>query len=485
MNTASPVARIGQPSRDPARLIRMIRWLAERFAAMAKPSCAGLRTDPQPPQPWKKPVGMFLVGQIAIAVAIAVTAGMLIVQLRNHALAEATREQQRLSLILADQGERSLEAVELVQSGLVERLKHDGVRSRGAFREYMSGPLMQAELSGRGRMLPQLDAIQIIDADGNLINSSRPVLGPEVNVADRDYFRALRDDPGRTTFISQPLQSRTTGKWTAYLARRVAGPDGELLGLILGSLRLRYFEELYHSASLGPDGAFVLRRQDGIVLVRDPPIDFALTQSAAIRLLAPEPVDANGVTYRQISPISGQDRLIVERSLLHGALVVGVTNTIAAVLAEWHRLTIWIVAAAIVLELVVAGAGLLVLQQLRNQTGPGPRASRPAQSGSRQETGRSRTGGGAGAVARRSRTWRAKSPVRCCPQQHVAGAVHVRLRGLFGRGQRQGRRIVRRTGWQHRSRYDVRRCARSACQQLEPGAGGHRGDGGQHPKIVR
>jgi diguanylate cyclase (GGDEF)-like protein len=360
MNVASRSEPIGRPSPKPAFLIRMIRWLAELLPPTPKSSIAavGIAT---------KPVTMLLAGQVAIGLVIAMTAGLLIMHLRDHALNEAAREQQRLSLILADQAERAFEAVQLVQTGLVERLQHDGVQTPAAFRGYMSGVAMQTELSGRGRMLPQLDAIMIIDSDGNLINTSRDRPRMAINVADREYFRALKDAPDRTMFISQPLQSRTSGTWTAYLARKVAGPDGEFLGLILGSLHLRYFEELYHAASLGPGGAIVLRRQDGILLARDPHVDFNLTQPGDFRLLSPEPVDATGITYRQTSPLSNQDRLIVERSLLHGVLVVGVTNTIAAILMEWQRLATALVCAAIVLELVVAGAGFLMLRQLRNQ----------------------------------------------------------------------------------------------------------------------
>ncbi|MGA3004242.1 MAG: EAL domain-containing protein [Acetobacteraceae bacterium] len=367
MNTALPVARTVKPSQPEVFLIRMVRSLAALFSPMSQPSPAAPETDPQPPQPWAKPAAMLLASQIAIGLAIAVITGLLVMHLRDHALTEATNEQQRLSLILADQAERAFEAVELVQTGLVERLQHDDVRTPAAFRQYMSSAIIQTELSGRGRILPQLEAINIIDSLGNLINSSRSVLGPAVNVADREHFTALRDDPDRSLFVSQPLQSRSNGKWTAYVARRVAGPDGEFLGLILGSLLLRYFEELYHAASFGAQAAIVLRRQDGILLARDPPIELSPSQPKAIRLVPSELVGAKGITYWQTSPIDGQYRLIAERSLLHDAVVVGVSNTITAILAEWRRLAIGLVATAIVLELVVAGAGLLVVQQMRNQ----------------------------------------------------------------------------------------------------------------------
>ena len=365
MKSAAPIPHSDRSSPTPTVLVRLTRWLAERVRS--KPSPATTDTAPPPPQPWANPVAMLLAGQIVIGLTIAVTTGLLIMHLRAHDMTEATNEQRRLSLILADQAERAFEAIELVQTALVERLHHDDVRTPAAFRHYMSGPFMQAELSGRGRLLPQLDAITIVDSDGNLFSSSDPIPGPEINVSDRAYFKVLRDDPGRTVFISEPLQNRRNGKWAAYVARKVAGQDGEFLGLILGSLRLRYFEDLYHAASLDPEAAIVLRHQNGILLARYPHIDFGPSQPASVRLQPPEPVDAKGTPYRQISPIDGQDRLIVERSLLHDVLVVGVANTITSVLAAWHRLAIGLVAAATVMEFVVVGAGLLALQKLRNQ----------------------------------------------------------------------------------------------------------------------
>ena len=241
MNIASRIGHADRSSQIRTFPVRSIRWLAERLSPTPKPSPTTMGTDLQPRHPWAKPAAILLACQIAIALTIAMTTGLLIMHLREHALTEATNEQRRLSLILADQAERAFEAVGLVQTSLVKQLQHDDVRTPAAFRQYMSGPRMQAELSGRGRMLPQLDAITIVDLRGNLINSSVPIPGPEINVADRDYFVGLRDDPGRTVFISQPLLNRRNGQWAAYVARKVTGPDGELLGLILGSLRLRYF----------------------------------------------------------------------------------------------------------------------------------------------------------------------------------------------------------------------------------------------------
>ena len=315
------------------------------------------------------PAALLLASKIAIGLVIAATTGLLVVHQREHALAEADHEQRRLSLILADQAERAFEAVELVQTGLATRVEHDGIRTQEAFRRFMSEPAMHDELRGRGRTLPQLDAITVIDADGNLINSSRPMSGPAINVADRDYYRTLKADQNRKTVITVPLRNRANGNWTAYLARNVSGPNGEFLGLILGSLRLAYFEELYHSVALGPTSSIALHRQDGVLLAHEPHIDLGTApgRENTVLLRPPYEVGPDGIVFRLVSPIDGVERLVADRSLLRYPLVVGVTNTISAILAEWREQAIYLVAAAVILELVMAGVGLLTLRWLRGQ----------------------------------------------------------------------------------------------------------------------
>ena len=347
-------------------LVRIASWLA---ALLSSPPRLASATRDNERTPKARAAVMILAGPMAAGLLVAFATGVLVVHLREHALVEADHEQRRLALILADEAERAFEAVELVQTGLVERLAHDGVWTQEAFRRYMSSATMNAELQGQGRTLPQLDAITVIDADGNLINSSRLSLGPAVNITDRDHYKIFKADRSRTTFISVPLQSRSTGQWTAYIARKVAAPDGELLGLLLGSVRLAYFEELYHAVALGAASSIVLRRQDGVLLARTPHIDPGTTQSLAKvgPLQPPGEIGANGIAFRQVNPFDGDERLIVDRTLVHYPLVLGITNTVSAILAEWREQAIYLIVAAVILEFVVAFVGLLTMRELRGQ----------------------------------------------------------------------------------------------------------------------
>ena len=62
-----------------------------------------------------------------------------------------------------------------------------------------------------------------IDPDGNLLNFSRSWPIPNIQVADRDYFKALKADPNLETFISAPVPNRADGTWDIYV--RGASPE--------------------------------------------------------------------------------------------------------------------------------------------------------------------------------------------------------------------------------------------------------------------
>jgi diguanylate cyclase (GGDEF)-like protein len=331
----------------------------------------GIQGDQPPARARIRPPIFLASGQIVLALVIAVTTGLLLVHLRERALADAGRAQGSLALALADQTERAFEAVELVQIGIHERLQNDGVQTQEGFRQLMSTASTREDLRGPGRTLPQLDAIEISDAAGNLINSSRPDFDPtsSINIAARDFFEGLQAHPERAMFISEPAQIRTTGKWTMYIAHKVAAPDGAFLGIIQGAVALSYFEQLYHAVVAGSESSVTLFRQDGRLLVRYPHVDPELGRTAArseyLRALTATGTESAVVTRAGV--FDGRQRVIAGHSLVHYPIVVTVTNTVSAILEEWRQQATYLVGSAVILEAVVACVGMLMLRQLRGQ----------------------------------------------------------------------------------------------------------------------
>ncbi|MEI6159147.1 MAG: ATP-binding protein, partial [Roseococcus sp.] len=201
-----------------------------------------------------------------------------------------------------------------------------------------------------------------------LINFSRYWPIPRVNVADRDYFKALRSDPNLHRFISEPVPNRGTGTLTIYMARRVSGPNGEFLGLILGAVEMTYFQNLYASLVQGAGRTIALFRTDGTLLARYPDVARTLGQNySATDVFRRLEVAQGRVLVRQVSQVDGQDRLIAAQKLGRLPMAVTTSQTVDSVLSSWRKLVVVLLAAALFLEaMLIAIAGML-WRQFRQQ----------------------------------------------------------------------------------------------------------------------
>ncbi len=339
------------------------RWLARSRTTSPAPD----GNNEPPSRAWGRPLTLFLASQITVGVLIGVATGVLVLHLRDRALADADAKLRSLSLMLAHQAERTFDAVELVETAILQRVQDEGVRTPEAFRQRMSGAAMQDEFRVRAQMLPQLEAIVVIDADGQLVNVSRFWPVPEVNVARQAFFQALKTDRTQTVRISDPIQNPGTGTWTIFVVRKVTGPDGEFLGLIEGAVRLSYFEQLYRTLSVGSDTSISLFRQDGILLARYPRANYSVGQSFARSGVFKHLEAVEAAVVRLPGLLDGEERMIAGHALARYPVVVTASATVLTLLAEWRSQATYLIGAAVILELVMAGVGLLVLRQLRGQ----------------------------------------------------------------------------------------------------------------------
>ncbi len=109
---------------------------------------------------------------------------------------------------------------------LVRQGATDGAAYRRLTADQETHFLLKEKIAG----LPQVDAVTMIDAGGKLINFSRYWPIPDVNISDRDYYKALKADRNLESFISTPVQNRGSGTWNIYIARRLNDPNGEFMG---------------------------------------------------------------------------------------------------------------------------------------------------------------------------------------------------------------------------------------------------------------
>lgn len=85
----------------------------------------------------------------------------------------------------------------------------------------------------------------------------------EVNVADQEYYRLALE--GKTN-ISETQISKFSGKFTIAVSSPVFSEEGEIAGLIIGSLNIEKLEQMLSSLDLGKTGSTYLLDKKGIIV---------------------------------------------------------------------------------------------------------------------------------------------------------------------------------------------------------------------------
>src|SRR5262245_16345587 len=215
---------------------------------------------------------LVICGLSLAAVVIAGTVAML-TDLRDRALAAHHRELKNTALVLADHTDRAFQAIELMQSSLIERFNVLGIASAEDYERRMSGHDVHLMLKDKLAGWPHIGSLSLINAKGKLFNFSRFWPLPNIDVTDREFFQALKSDPRLTSFMGEPVRNRATGSWTIHLVRKVAGPNSEFLGLVVGAMEMNYFGQNFGSIVLARGSKIRLLRDDGVVLASHPAVD--------------------------------------------------------------------------------------------------------------------------------------------------------------------------------------------------------------------
>lgn len=294
-------------------------------------------------------------------VALTATAGamLFIARLRDNALAQIESNLQNLSLILAEQTDRAFQAVEVTQQNLMDRMIGLGVRSEDDLRRATLTFDIHTLLKQRETALPQVEALEIVDSEGRLLNSSRSWPPPPTDVSDCEYFKTLKTTPALN--VGEAVVSRGTGICALTMAQRIVSPEGRFVGVVAGVLNLDHFKQLYRDIVLPPGSTISLRRKDGILLARHPRPE----PTIEVPLLQPDSAVPEQGILREISPHDGEERIVAVKALQYYPATLSVGETVATFMSGWRREAISVAGIALLMDLAIAAAGLLGVRQIR------------------------------------------------------------------------------------------------------------------------
>ena len=179
--------------------------------------------------------------------------------------------------------------------------------------------------------------VLVLDAQGRVVMESGSLAPRRVNLADRDYFLAFREHGKQGPFFGKPVLSRVTGLYILPISRAYFQPDGSFAGVVVGGVRLSFFNELLGSLDLGSNSGVNLFRQDGVVISRFPygDADVGKTIAGTPNLLRFQTEGSGSFVGK--AALDGVERLYTFRTVGNYPLIVNVAQATETIAAKWTR----------------------------------------------------------------------------------------------------------------------------------------------------
>jgi diguanylate cyclase (GGDEF)-like protein len=204
---------------------------------------------------------LLVISLVATVLAFSAVCGGVLIDMRQSAEQLARQTMENLAATVDADVSRNVELYDQSLQAVVKNLSVPELAD-------VSKPLLQLILFDRAATAAHLGPIQVFDADGRL-RLDATTLKPVAETHDQDdFFRIHRDDPNAGLYISRPMTYH--GVSSIVLSRRLQNANGSFAGVVAGSIRLSYFQELFERLRLGESDVIALLKRDGVLVMRRP-----------------------------------------------------------------------------------------------------------------------------------------------------------------------------------------------------------------------
>jgi PAS domain S-box-containing protein len=270
----------------------------------------------------------------------------------RYSVDAAQREINSVANALAEQTAWSLEAVDLLLIDTVRWYRTDGKSIAPEGRD--------AALAARAAGVPPVRQVTIVGAHGEQLFRSRISNMPGFNVSDRAYFTVHEENPNRGLFVSELLTTRSEGRAAVVLSRRIDDDAGHFAGIVTANVDLEDLDQFYRAVDVGPASHVALLRDDGTLLVRNPPV--ANMVGRHFPQLANLPA---GSDRKVLNPIDGRLDFIAVTPVRNTPLRLTVTRDAALALQAWSNETLRVAIRVVIVVLLGSLLVALLLRQIK------------------------------------------------------------------------------------------------------------------------
>lgn len=278
---------------------------------------------------------------------------------RQERLDEAAITTVNLARSLAQQAKADFDTADSLIIGLRERYENDGTSP--AERKRIEN-LMRVRVAS----MPLIHGLFLFDQDGNWLANSLPNTNPDLNYADRGYFKIHRENARDKVMISGPVRSKADNQWIITVTRRLYNRNSGFAGVVDATITTEFFQSFYNTFDIGKGGVITLLSEKGIVMIRRPfiaeNIGRDISGTELFKTFINQPSSGS---FEFVSVIDGITRIGSMQAIGTYGLNILVSREKAEVLAPWWIETkIQLQWLAIVLVLLIV-SGIRIASQIR------------------------------------------------------------------------------------------------------------------------
>lgn len=291
---------------------------------------------------------------ITILVAAALATGFIFARMWSDAVEDAKGEVGNIASIFAEQTSQSVKAIDLVLDDLVTRVAWLSVENQDDFRQKLVDREEYDHLVARFNRLPQAEVLGFVDANGDVLLTTRGWPTPAMHVVGHDPFEFLKANRDAGLFVGVPVRNTANGNWTVYFGRRIESRTGEFLGIVTAGVPPAFFLGISDGASV-VDGLYArLLREDGTIYVTNPQEENRLGEKTLQEAEWLDLVAKGGGVLRTASTTTGTARFTAVQPVAGYPLVVDVGRSESSVIAIWRARVVPIAIASVLLALLMA-----------------------------------------------------------------------------------------------------------------------------------
>ena len=268
---------------------------------------------------------------IGVAIGMLGLGSMVLFDSRKDAWDEAQQASTNLSIALERDVGRNLAIYDLSLQGAVGAVQLAGI-------DQVSPAIRHTAMFDQSSKAEYLGALLILDVAGNVVADSTSVVPHNMNLANEDYFAVHRQLADAGLFVSRPFNNPMMGgEPTVAISRRLSDEDGRFHGVVMGALRLAYFEHLFQDLNLGPHGSMTIFRTDGRIIANYPEVGGDMDSDLAGSAMFSQLSAARDGNFVENGPFDGVERLYTFRRVAELPLILSVGISVRGVYATWRH----------------------------------------------------------------------------------------------------------------------------------------------------